>query len=171
MSHAMDELLKKDRREGKLYASKAVHLALLDETIEYYGEAPVDRRSLNDEPVGTESRCLYSAPDGNKCAVGRILTPEQLEIAHANEGEACSTIILKLDDEGLRTGRIAIIHPSFLEKVQELHDVDEAWDEDGGLTEFGKENALDTFEWLVNADNHLFEVGDSVRIPPYLLTK
>lgn len=90
-------------------------LKLLEETIAYYGEDPEGRRAAADSHGGN---CYYEI-DGRRCAVGRILTEDEMEIVR---GEAWlrsaadrlpRAIVMRLDDTyGI----------GFLLALQQLHD-------------------------------------------------
>lgn len=73
------------------------------------------------------SSCMYVTDDGNKCAVGAVLSPEALQEIADLEGSVKAI----LDGDGLAATEVQEIGPAFLEKAQSIHDTEENWDEYG----------------------------------------
>ena len=108
-------------------------LALLNETVSYYSENPIERRCKS-----TYNRCYYSPEKANKpnsegCAVGRLLSPTKrkyLDMAFEN----CDTSVEAVFDNLPK--KIQVYGMDFLEELQSLHDVSVYWD-DKGITKDG----------------------------------
>lgn len=73
------------------------------------------------------SSCMYLTQDGNKCAVGAVLSPEALEEVADLEGSVDSI----LDGDGLAAAEVMEIGPDFLTRSQAIHDMEESWDQFG----------------------------------------
>jgi hypothetical protein len=88
------------------------------------------------------NHCLYRGPNNTKCAVGCVITDEVYNI----EYEGLSIYGIKNYKEEIPL--YIIEYAYFLEKMQEFHDNDENWNENGLIIEklikFGKENNLNT---------------------------
>jgi len=100
-------------------------LAFLNETVEFYSQDPKRRRAVLMEMT---PRCRYRTDDGRKCAIGRHIPDDLYE--PEMEGELRPKIIDALPSEISEFGKL------FLLAVQNLHDQNNYWDENG-LTEEG----------------------------------
>ncbi len=83
----------------------------------------------NAERAWSEDRaqCLYDTGNGNRCAVGILLTDETLFEDGANECiEAVEGLIASIDPPELRD-----VDQKFLVVAQNLHDHERHWDEEG----------------------------------------
>lgn len=99
---------------------------LVDETAEFYRKNP--RAAAPDENM----HFYWDEDTGRKCAIGRLLTEEELIAFHENEGEGINDIVnARLDDElpksfeGLTVG--------FLEELQLFHDNPDHWVNDDAI--------------------------------------
>lgn len=111
-------------------------LEIINETVEYYMNHP--------RSIGIHSYCLYKNEEGNKCAVGRCLTDQALEIAVKYNGVSVTTLLDYLHSHGLVTytdvfkpeyipddvNDEEITHISFWESLQCIHDFRLNWVED-----------------------------------------
>lgn len=100
------------------------YLAVIDETIEYYSSHP--------RAVDRLGNCIYLAPNGAKCAVGRLLkcdVPAELNFRPVDE------LIPILLRHGYDTG-VSLLDIPFLEDLQDLHDRNTNWT-DSGLSDLG----------------------------------
>lgn len=52
--------------------------AVLDDTVAFYEEDP-SRRSVMEKGSGFASKCVYIAPNGNRCALGRYIEDEHID--------------------------------------------------------------------------------------------
>jgi hypothetical protein len=126
---------------------KTKMLALLEDTIQFYSE-DTSRRSVKSNGAGGNV-CYYSFK-GKKCAIGRLLTPEELELwaqvaENKFEGLENSSYRFMAEICGVPVN-LQGFDPVFLTGLQSLHDNDQYWDENG-LTENGKEQVA-TIKWL-----------------------
>lgn len=102
------------------------YLDFLQETVDYYSE-DVSRRATKN------SKCLYKTGDGRMCAVGRCLDPEKYELWMEGNSVELSPEI----EEALKP-QYRGFDVSFLQHVQDLHDKNINWGENG-LTYEGEE--------------------------------
>lgn len=99
---------------------------LLNDMIKYYSFAPKARRAVED------GDCEYLSANGNKCAIGRALSEDQLKMAHQNEGHSATFVINQIcDGTLLNQGSI------FWESMQSFHDGSSNW-KGRGLSDHGK---------------------------------
>lgn len=80
------------------------------------------------EPDGC---CLYQMPDGNRCAVGALLTPQELDAilsADANNEDLSELYHSDLLPERLRP------HVNLLKELQLIHDHKPNWSPEGEFT-------------------------------------
>ena len=107
-------------------------LALLNETVTYYSENPIERRC-----TANSGGCYYSPEKANKpnsegCAVGRLLTPElKAELDFQIGGDTSVEGVWHL-----LPNEIQVYGMDFLGELQLLHDVSDYWD-DKGITKDG----------------------------------
>ena len=110
---------------------------VLNEMIEYY---TTHKRGLEIKDNG-DTACVYETCDGNKCAVGRKLSPEELAILK-EKGllNSVLTIVISEIDPDNKLSNYTI---DVLQQMQYLHDEDRYWNENdtGGhcLTHAGQE--------------------------------
>lgn len=105
---------------------KAERLRILDETAKFYNS--------NNRAVNENQSCMYKTEDNKRCAIGRLLTDEEIDpiiLGHMN-GRGVSMII----EENLLPERLTCLGIAFLIDLQGLHDVRRYWDE-SGLTQPG----------------------------------
>ncbi len=130
--------------------TQADALALVQETIEFYGKDPEKRRAF---VVGWDGRkkCVYVSADGRKCAVGRCLTQPKLI------RQAIGRDLSVSDIARFKAGRFqSLFKPEYRgyplemwEELQRLHDSERNWSQTG-LSPLG-EMAKDSFEsWIRN---------------------
>jgi hypothetical protein len=119
--------------------TKQQMLDVLDETIKFYGE-DVSRRGVQDSSGG----CVYRTDDGKRCAVGRMCTPEQMEIA-----ERCVDGVSELNHKLYRADLPTFQPRQFWSNLQCLHDDIYFWNKEGGLTDKG-ERAVQSFRDDIN---------------------
>lgn len=114
---------------------------IINETVKFYSTDP-KRRSVNNKKEGTPN-CQYVSGDGRNCAVGRCLTTKI-------KNKVATSTYNNSDFQGLVHGMIGcewdkteenldkLLKPSyrghnlrFWEDLQNLHDVDDYWNETG----------------------------------------
>jgi hypothetical protein len=101
--------------------SKEKMLALLDETVEFYGNNP---RAIQN------SVCVYKTREGHKCAIGRLLTSEEMEIwlKTANEAEDGGTNFNGMLEKGCDVPEALKDFPLwFATQLQTFHDTCSFW--------------------------------------------
>lgn len=115
-------------------------LELLNDTIAYYSVDPVNRRCYN----SINGACAYSPKTINKvglsngCAIGRHLRPEvQKRFDTTSQLSTIGRIISDDENKKLLPEWMQKMNVDFLTDIQNLHDLDIYWDENG-LTESGK---------------------------------
>lgn len=129
---------------GEITPAQQKLIDVLNDTVEFYGEDPQGRRATNEH-----DQCMYLVPEtGNKCAVGRLLPEEGLNlIAYAFEsalGDRVRPVCIKYLPE---------IPVRFLRHVQFLHDGKLYWDyNDKGLTGSGVEQYYIIFNNVVSGE-------------------
>lgn len=105
--------------------------SVIEETVAFYGEDPVGRRSLNPHKVNdNDPRCLYVGENGKRCAFARCVAPESVDYLRDYEGKNAATAIHGLDEK-----RPVELHPdyahlrnsTFWNELQYLHDTDAIW--------------------------------------------
>lgn len=118
-------------------------VSLVKETVAHYN-------SGNRASYGTA--CVYKSDIGNMCAVGRCLTEDALKVFHAVEqdqsfGIECIPTQIKNEYpcfDSMFQEKYHGVHIKVWSAMQDLHDTDEHWDENG-LTQEGKNYILTTF--------------------------
>ncbi len=103
--------------------TKAECLALLNETAAHYKNS---NRAINPDNVGFAPRCMYETPDGKQCAIGRKVPDLALRIKMNSEGGIRFNRAWQLLPEELRD-----YGQDFLASVQNFHDCDDHWDDEG----------------------------------------
>lgn len=98
-------------------------LAELDDMVSFYSENPMGLRAKE------RGSCTYKASNGNKCAIGRMLSEDDLRELE-KEGNLEDTSIDSIIGD-LTSKRVLDLPMSFLEALQALHDEDENWIADG----------------------------------------
>jgi hypothetical protein len=118
---------------------KTEMLKLLEDTIQFYSE-DVSRRSVKDN--GRGGHICYYSHNRKKCAIGRLLTPEELEwwaqVAENKFAELENSSYRHMVEICGVPVNLQGFDPVFLTDLQSLHDNDRHWGENG-LTEKGKE--------------------------------
>lgn len=96
---------------------------IVDETVTYYSEDPMDRRGL------INGSCAYITPNGEMCTVGRcLINPETLA------GNLTVLQLLSGSADGLdhlMKPEYRGHAPEFWRHLQIFHDVDDNWDSEG----------------------------------------
>lgn len=127
---------------GEITPAQQKLIDVLNDTVSFYGEDPAGRRAVNEH-----DNCMYLVRDtGNKCAVGRLLPEEGLniiaDISETALGFTVEPVCIKYLPE---------LSPSFLRQVQCLHDSKSYWDyNDKGLTDDGIRYYYDIFNSVVS---------------------
>tara|TARA_R100000742_G_C4277210_1_gene98892 strand:+ start:472 stop:885 length:414 start_codon:yes stop_codon:yes gene_type:complete len=119
-------------------------LELLEDTVKHYSEDTSRRAVVKLESGATE--CMYTTDDGQHCAVGRWLQPIYKNTDWMdNEGcsandllKGCNVNDYRYEVDELFVEGVRHIPAWFWMDLQQLHDNDDFWDEDG-LTEAGVE--------------------------------
>ena len=102
-------------------ATPAQKLALLEETVAFYGADPEARRSRRyHEALGTMT-CIYRGPNGTACAIGRLLQDGEVNPSWDKRGVG---VCLIFDD---LPPRVQAYGSEFLRMLQGLHDDSEFW--------------------------------------------
>ena len=126
----------------------------LIDTIQYYHNNPTHRCTNN---IGG---CWYSTENiyqpnveningGSGCAIGRVCTPENRLALDSTEGDGDTDIISIISGaQSLLPDWMTIMSPSFLGKIQGLHDSNSYWNS-RGITEAGKEYVKQVFDYKV----------------------
>lgn len=91
-----------------------------------------DNRNINNRSVNSVSMCAYSGPIG--CAVGRLVSDKDLCYKMDSLDDSSIYHVFSLLPEDVRE-----LGKGFLSVVQELHDTNVYWNENG-LTSRGMEN-------------------------------
>lgn len=108
-------------------------LEILEDTKTFYHENPSKRG------IVLGKCCYLNSENGNKCAVGRCLSDEDIEIVHAREVEGWLSSIWDIWNM-ITTPKIKSLPMSFWNNLQSFHDCDHHWNEDGisenGLREY-----------------------------------
>lgn len=100
---------------------------ILQDTIHEYAADPSRSRAILED-----SRCSYDTPDHRRCAVGRLLTED--EIKDLRDRHQLTRLVTIIKD----VPSIAHLPLFFLRDLQALHDSESNWDfKEGGLTEGG----------------------------------
>jgi len=112
-------------------------LAILDDTVNFYGADPKGRRGISGAGFCCYCTDFKNLDYAKKCSIGRLLTDEDLNIVDkrgVNKGSVIGLInFFKL--KGL-----AGLELIFLSQLQGLHDSARCWNLfGGGLTDFGEE--------------------------------
>lgn len=117
---------------------------IIEDTVAYYSKDPKGRRSfINDMP--DYEGCAYLSPNGNRCAFGRYMVDEVVEEI---QNEYHSIWSIYYDFNKTETDKDGILGWPLVEEarghslqfwieVQNLHDIDEYWNNEG-LTGQGK---------------------------------
>ena len=106
-------------------------LALLEETILYYSENTLRRCVIkNDQCYYDGTRNMQTQSDG--CAIGRLIPNETAKLLDTYNDEDYSIVSLYY----LIPKKVQKYGKYFLSSLQELHDLNVNWDENG-LTESG----------------------------------
>lgn len=101
---------------------------LIQETVDFYS-ADTTRRS-----IGSDGLCVYQAPNGNMCAVGRCMTAEA-----ATENAKSSQSVDELDNlDSILQPKYRGHSTGFWENLQFIHDAGGNWNAQG-ITDQGKE--------------------------------
>lgn len=108
---------------------KTKRLEILEDTIKYYSEDITRRAVINDN-------CQYITKDGKKCAIGRLIPNDKIELVRDETGTVYS-LIGKLKYKGVLPEDILYLGMEFLRDLQSLHDGNGYWDKNG-LNEVGK---------------------------------
>ena len=107
-------------------------LQILEDTIKFF----------NKNNLSISTRCCYLSPNGNKCAVGRLMTDEELkkwhEFEEANHNSGDGTGYIDGLDSGLRVSALENLPTDFVCDLQELHDTRPYWNENG-LSDRGRQ--------------------------------
>lgn len=106
-------------------------LAVLTETVEFYAEDPTSRRAV----IPGTHVCKYLTPEKQMCAVGRMLTPEGMQIACTHRGSVFA-LIEKFFLKGLRHDaafkeKYQGLPEKYLRELQRLHDANHYWNPKG----------------------------------------
>jgi len=101
------------------------------EVLETYSD-PAARSLYKGQANGT---CQYQSDTEKRCAVGRFMTDEALEL-HGKSSKNIETLSLRYGLNELLKEEYQGYPVSFWSKLQKMHDEDEFWSEDG-VTEDG----------------------------------
>ncbi len=104
------------------------YVDVINETVDYYSEDPVERRSVDE----TDSSCKYNGPGGRQCAFARCANP----IDEKYEGDDVS-MIFHFEPNILKDEYKHLENPDFWLDIQTLHDCLVYWN-DEGLSEDGR---------------------------------
>ena len=105
---------------------------ILKDTVDYYREDPQGRRA-----VDASGDCLYTTWDGKHCAIGRYMKPEfQTTGFYANQGQSVNSLDARIDI--YLVDSVLGLSENFWQSLQELHDNDNNWNDDTGLSCHGK---------------------------------
>ena len=97
----------------------------LEETVQFYSE-DVTRRATDGY------HCMYRTEDGRKCAIGRHISDDKYT-SRMEENSCVSNIVFySLPQE------IQDLGQDFLSHIQSLHDGDENWGKEKGLSPIGE---------------------------------
>ena len=122
-SHMKKSTAKKPAAKKPAAKTRLTTLDVVDETIRFY--ASTKRFGVKPRREGdVQTRCVYNNPDtGNRCAVGRFLSPRGVQLFGSYDGAYDDMI-----DEGF-SPQCHFIEPvqhiddvEFWEKLQDLHD-------------------------------------------------
>lgn len=109
-------------------------IEIIDETVEVYSVPGSRSINMAEDPELSEGRCLYNGPDGKHCAFARVVeNPEILE-----ERQNCRRLIKELGVEIKFKEGYEGHGRDFWWAIQHLHDNDNHWAKDGGLTGKGR---------------------------------
>ena len=104
-------------------------LTLIDETVKFYGENPLEKRATMYNLLSGSS-CKYLTEDNKKCAVGRCLTNEALsehgKFSGTIHGLVGGTDNIKL--QNLFKDEYKGFDVDFWQELQRLHDKETNWD-------------------------------------------
>ena len=104
---------------------------ILEDTIEYYSDDPCETRAADD------GECVYTDANGRHCAVGRYMKPEfQTTGFYANSGQSVGSMAADIDS--YLVSNVLGLPEHFWQSLQELHDNNNNWNLDTGLSEHGK---------------------------------
>ena len=96
-------------------------LKVLDETVAFYSVNPSERRAM----AGMD--CTYMDDEtGNKCAIGRLLNQDDLEMLRSNNWLKNVSFLSIRDD--LTTKKVLDLPTKFLCNLQDLHDDNDYWE-------------------------------------------
>jgi hypothetical protein len=92
-----------------------------------------NNRNINNRSVNSDSMCTYSGPIG--CAIGRLVSDKDLcyEMDNRVDNTSVNRVFSSLPEDVRELGK------GFLSIVQEFHDTDVNWNENG-LTSCGMGN-------------------------------
>ena len=109
-------------------------LKILKETVEYYSPNPEKKRCQGITLEGYK-KCYYSGITANKetdgCAIGRLLTLEQRQNIDKNFSEGITIGGLITNHSTYLPEDIIELGFSFLEALQDLHDTETSWADEG----------------------------------------
>ncbi len=103
--------------------------AILDDTVKFYSQDPEGRRAV------IHGECSYADDMGNKCAVGRFLTEEDIKNL-GEKGMLENTSFFDIIPE-IKSDRILNLPRNFWADLQEFHDLEENWND--GITMIGEQ--------------------------------
>lgn len=100
-------------------------IEIIAETVAFYGE-DTDRRGLD-----CDGDCLYRTADGKECAVGRcMIDSDNVEPAGGSPGSVWGNEDMDAMDSDLYP-QYRGQSMRFWSRLQDLHDTDENWNDDG----------------------------------------
>lgn len=109
---------------------KVKRLELLEDTVRYYSE-DTKRRAVNN------GNCKYITEDGRKCAIGRLLPNDKIELLK-DETSSVYTFIQREKYKNILPDNILALGIEFLRDIQYLHDTDKYW----GVNELNQEGKI-----------------------------
>ncbi len=131
--------------------TQADALALIDETVEFYGQDPKGRRGVT-VTAQQAVLCRYDTGDGRKCAVGRCFLdsvgdrwrfsrdPVAYRVARMELMGETFDSHLKPEYQGYPM--------NFWGRLQDLHDSSNHWAKPSGLTETGQMKVESFKQWV-----------------------
>lgn len=124
------------------------------ETFEYYETDP-SRRAWRIGPAGT-AQCLYLSPEGNRCALGRVLSEEKMENHDVSyqfiEGAAAKSVDGKLNRkrnislDGIIQDDYVGHSIDFWQDLQRYHDTHQFWEGAEGNKDMYKKQLLEKYK-------------------------
>lgn len=112
-------------------------LEIIKETVEHYSSNPLEKRAL------LNGLCVYTDKEGAHCAIGRCLLPEyQTTDFIGNErtlAQNLSKVAGKEDLDSLLQEKYRGHDENFWFDLQHLHDTEQFWNLEEGLTELGED--------------------------------